>query len=36
MEIASGLIKLKPDSGEKVEEWHKTITSRLEEAVATL
>jgi hypothetical protein len=36
VEIASGLIRLKPDSGEKVEEWHKTITSRLEEAVATL
>jgi hypothetical protein len=36
MEIASGLIKLKPGSGEKVEEWHKTITSRIEEAAATL
>jgi hypothetical protein len=29
MEIASGLIKLKPDSGEKVEEWHKTISRNL-------
>ena len=36
MEIASGLIRLKPNSGEKIEEWCKTITSRLEEAVATL
>ena len=36
MEIASGLIKLKPDSGEKVEEWRNTISSRIEEAIATL
>ena len=36
MEIASGLIRLKPNSQEKIEEWHKTITSRLEEAIATL
>ena len=36
MEIASGLIKLKPGSEEKVEEWHKTISSRIKEAVATL
>ena len=36
MEIASGLIKLKPGTGEKVEEWRQTISSRLNEAVATL
>ena len=36
MEIASGLIKLKPDAGAKVEEWKTTISSRLNEALATL
>ena len=36
MEIASGLIKLKPDSDEKVEEWRETVSSRLDEAIATL
>ena len=33
---ASGLIKLKPGSEEKVEEWRSTIASRLDEAAATL
>jgi Family of unknown function (DUF6176) len=36
MEYASGLIKLKPESEEKVEEWRNTIASRLDEAAATL
>ena len=36
MECASGLIKLKPDSQRKVEEWRSTIASRLDEAAATL
>ncbi len=36
MEYASGLIKLKPGSEAKVEEWRSTIASRLEEAAATL
>jgi len=36
MEIASGLIKLKPGTDEKVDEWRNTISSRLEEAIATL
>jgi hypothetical protein len=36
MEYASGLIKLKPGSQEKVEEWRRTIASRLDEAAATL
>jgi hypothetical protein len=36
MEIASGLIKLKPGSDEKVEKWRKTISSRLNEAIVTL
>ena len=36
MEIASGLIKLKPASDSKVEEWRETMTSRVEEALATL
>lgn len=36
MEIASGLIKLKPGIDEKVEEWRSTISSRIEEAIATL
>lgn len=36
MEIASGLIKLKPDSDEKVEHWRETVSSRLDEALATL
>ena len=36
MEYASGLIKLKPGTEEKVEEWRSTIASRLDEAAATL
>jgi YesN/AraC family two-component response regulator len=35
MEIASGLIKLKPGTEAKVEEWRSTIASRLDEAAAT-
>jgi hypothetical protein len=36
MEIASGLIKLKPDSESKVEEWRQTMNAKLDEALATL
>lgn len=36
MEYASALVKLKPDSEGKLEEWRSTITSRLDEAAATL
>jgi hypothetical protein len=36
MEYASGLIKLKAGTDEKVEEWRRTIASRLDEAAATL
>ncbi|WNC72343.1 DUF6176 family protein [Thalassotalea psychrophila] len=36
MEYASGLIKLKPGTEDKVEEWKDTISSRLNEAAATL
>jgi hypothetical protein len=36
MEYALGLIKLKPGSDAKVEEWRRTIASRIEEAAATL
>ena len=36
MEYASGLLKLKPGTEEKVEEWRSTIASRLNEAAATL
>ncbi|NRB37136.1 MAG: hypothetical protein HRU20_18620 [Pseudomonadales bacterium] len=36
MEIASGLIKLKQGSESKVEEWRDTMTSRIDEALATL
>lgn len=36
MEYASGLIKLKPGSEGKVEEWRSKIASRLDEAAATL
>lgn len=36
MEFASGLIRLKPGSERRVEEWRSTIASRLEEAAATL
>lgn len=36
MEFASGLIRLKPGSEGKVEEWRNTIASRLEEAAMTL
>ncbi len=35
MEYASGLIKLKPGTEEKVQEWRRTIASRLDEAAAT-
>jgi len=36
MEVAAGLIKLKPDSKSKVDEWRDTMKSRMEEALATL
>ena len=36
MEYASGLIKLKPETEGKVDEWKSTIYSRLNEAAATL
>jgi hypothetical protein len=36
MEYASGLIKLKPDTEELVDEWKATIASRLNEAAETL
>lgn len=36
MEIASGLIKLKPNSDEKVEHWRNTLSERLAESLATL
>jgi len=36
MGYASGLIKLKPGSEERVVEWRSTIASRLDEAAATL
>ncbi|MBB6092912.1 hypothetical protein HNQ60_001790 [Povalibacter uvarum] len=36
MEYASALVKLKPGSDDKLEEWRRTIASRLEEAAATL
>jgi len=36
MEYASGLIKLKAGSEKRVEEWRSTMTSRLDEAAATL
>ena len=36
MEYASGLIKLRPGTEGKVEEWKNTIASRLNEAAATL
>lgn len=36
MEYASALVKLKPGSEDKLEEWRSTIASRLEEAAATL
>jgi len=36
MEYASGLIKLKPDTEGKVDEWKNTISARLNEAAATL
>lgn len=36
MEYASGLIKLKPNTHEQVENWRSTIASRLDEAAATL
>ena len=36
MEIVAGVIELKPNSIEKVEEWAKTIKERMDEAVVTL
>ena len=36
MEIASGLIQLKPDTQEKVELWRSTLSSRLKECLTTL
>ncbi len=36
MEYASGLIKLKPNSEAKVEQWRSVIASTLDEASATL
>jgi hypothetical protein len=36
MEYASGLIKLKPGTENKVEEWRSTIATRLNEAAAAL
>jgi hypothetical protein len=36
METASGLIKLKPNSNEKVELWRNTLSDRLQESLATL
>lgn len=35
MEYASALVKLRPGSDDKLEEWRRTIASRLEEAAAT-
>ena len=36
MEYASALVRLKPGSEDKLEEWRRTIASRLDEAAATL
>jgi hypothetical protein len=36
MEMASGLIKLNPESNSKVEEWRRTMLDRMDEALATL
>ena len=36
MEYASGLIKLKPETEGRVEDWKRTISSRLNEAAETL
>jgi hypothetical protein len=36
MEYAAALVKLKPGSEGKLEEWRSTIASRLDEAAATL
>lgn len=36
MEIIAGIIELKPNSMERVEEWAETINKRIDEAVATL
>ena len=36
MEYASGLIKLKPETENKVEEWKRKISSKLDEAATTL
>ena len=36
MEIIAGVIELKPDSMERVEEWAKTLNERIDEAIETL
>ena len=36
MEYASALVKLKPGSEAKLQEWRTTIAARLDEAAATL
>ena len=36
MEIIAGVIELKPNSIDTVEQWANTITARMDEAVATL
>ena len=36
MEYASALVKLKPGSEEMLEEWRRTIASRVDDAAATL
>ena len=36
METASGLIRLKPDSDQKLEEWQQTLSGRLDEVQAAL
>ena len=36
MEAASGLIKLKPNSNQKLEEWKSTLSERLDEAMVSL
>lgn len=36
MDIVAGVIELKPNSLERVEEWAQTINERIDEAIATL
>ena len=36
VEIVAGVIELKPDSLDRVEEWAATLNARIDEAVATL